>query len=512
MVDPKDEHREPYPIDDTQETVILPSTTRAAVEPGQSRPQGAGDQVKYEIIRKLGKGGFAWVYLVRNLDLDRYEAMKILNADLTEDETIIDNIVKEARISANFHHQNIVTIFEVRKRGYWHLFKAGDDEVRRRHREPFAFFTMSFIEGQTATALLRKEQRISQKSAVRIALDACTGLDYAHGKGIIHRDIKPDNIMVDRQGNGILMDFGIAKVVDQTRQTAAGTFMGTARYVSPEQAGGLDDIDGRTDLYSLGVTLYEMITGRVPFTSDQWMTVLFQHINESPPPPEKFCADLNRDLRSIILKMLEKKREDRFHSAREAGDALSQVYLKLGGEERHTLPLDLIKTRRDYEKGDATEVTEPARRSGQPSDETPIKGERPPVRAKIPKKKLVLPIWGVAAIVVVVALLGYILFPRKEGEQKQVNPTPVSTGRLHVSAFPRGRLQKIEDENGKNYDIPNPVLPRMLILPAGTYELTITYRGHTRTTMGFISPGLPLSKANVEFELEDDLFLLEDLR
>ena len=490
--------------EDARETVALPRLTASSSK---------NPNPKYEIIRMLGKGGFAWVYLVKNLDLARFEAMKILNSDLTEDEAVIELVVKEARISANFHHQNIVTTFEVRRESTWDSFIVSDD-VRARHREPFAFFTMSFVEGQSATDLMRKEGRISQKVAVRIVLDACAALEYAHGLGVIHRDIKPDNILVDRQGKAILTDFGIAKVVDQTRQTAAGVFMGTARYVSPEQASG-KDIDGRSDIYSLGVALYELITGRVPFDFEQWMTVLYHHIHHPPPPPEDFCPDLDRDLRAILLKMLEKKREDRFATPLETAEALSKVYSKLGGEERHTLELDQIKTRHNFLQEAGTEVTEkPRNLVGQAVSDEP---EKPPIRTV--KAKKTSPLKALAAVVLLgmIGLLAYRAFrsqPRPAvGPETGTVETPiVYEGRLWVTAFPKGRLARITDEAGQNLPIANPELPLMLTLPEGAYTLTLTYRGHTRIATGYVTKQSTLAKVHAEFELEDDLFLLEDLR
>lgn len=509
------------PIGETQETIVLTAMdtfedTQGESPAAESAATRKVDQFKYEIIKKLGKGGFAWVYLVRNLDLDRLEAMKILNADLTENEGVIDQIVKEARISANFHHQNIVTVFEVRKKSYWDIFRVSE-EVRKRHREPFAFFTMSFVEGETATALLRKESRLNQKAAVRIGIDACSALNYAHGKGIIHRDIKPDNILVDRKGRGILMDFGIAKVVDQTRQTAAGTFMGTARYVSPEQAAG-GEVSGRSDLYSLGVAIFELITGRVPFTSDQWMTVLYQHIHDPPPDPDKLCAGLDRDLRAIILKMMEKRPEDRFQTARECEQALFAVYQKMGGDDRHTLPMDQINTRQDYRVNEATEVTQaPARRR---TTETPVKHKEPEnKKTETPEKKKPIALYAIVAVAALVVIGWFMTRPKTTEDptpppdlSQTTAPPVIANGKLLVTVFPKGQIVSATTKDGATVELPNPKLPQIFTLPEGHYSLTIAYEGRAKTVDAFVSSKMPLSRINVEFELENDLFLLEDLK
>lgn len=490
------------------------SATVRATQPGQDIIQPA----KYQIIKELGKGGFAWVYLVRNLDLDRLEAIKILNADLTMEEDISNRFVKEAQISANFNHQNIVTIFEVQRRGYWSNFKV-EDLIRKRHTEPFVYFTMSFVEGNTSTNLIRKSQRIPQKQALRIVMDACNALDYAHGIGVIHRDIKPDNIIVDRRGNGIVMDFGIAKVMDQTRQTAAGTFMGTARYVSPEQALG-KEIDGRSDLYSLGITLYELVTGRVPFDSEEWMTVLYAHVNEPPPSPERFYKEIDRDLRTVILKMLEKKPEQRFQTAREAHDALAHIYQKLGGPAVHTEAIEKIGTRPDLV---APEVGTQATEFVQTRVKAPPQRERtkpPAVKVQTPShsenQSTSKPwLWALLALPVL-AVAGFILWNLPA---KDMDPTPkpipmIKEGRVLITAFPTGRLVNITnvDQPEKTPSVNLGELPMILQLPEGNYDLIIEYEGRTKKETVFLSPDIAQSRTHVVFNIEDEQFLLEDLR
>jgi serine/threonine protein kinase len=500
----------------TQETVILNNsdvvggTVKApAIQGGSSERRD--DEVKYEIVRSLGKGGFAWVYLVRNLHLDRLEAMKILNSELTEEQDVLERFIKEARIAANFNHQNIVTVFEVSKGGLWQRFTA-PEKIRKRHREPFAYFSMSFVEGETATNLIRKKDRLDQKESISIAMDAAAALEYAHSKGVIHRDIKPDNILVDRGGNGIVMDFGIAKAKDQTRKTAAGTFMGTARYVSPEQAMGRE-IDGRSDIYSLGITLYELATGRVPFDSDQWMTVLYQHINEPPPAPEKFFGEINRDLRMVILKMLEKKPEDRFQTAHEVFEALNRTLVSLGGRDRRTAAMDQIATRQDFQSPDATDYTE-----RQPQKTPPVRTkvrQKPAVKTKggIPKSA-----WLGALAIVVLAVAAYFLIPSKTatvtpGTDNPDLPVPVPIkAKLLVSAFPTGRLLTIRDDAGETVPFQDGELPQVLELPEGSYNLIISYEGQNKEAQAYVSGEVGLNKVNAEFKVENDLFLLEDLK
>lgn len=523
--DPSSSKSQPDP-DQTKETVFIHNKpaeahtslpeTDATVRVTQPRLQMA--QKKYKIMKELGKGGFAWVYLVKNLDLNRLEAIKILNADLTMEEDVCNRFVKEAQISANFNHQNIVTIFEVQRGGYWSNFEV-EETIRNRHAEPFVYFTMSFVEGNTSTNLIRKSTRIPQKQALRIVMDTCNALNYAHSIGVVHRDIKPDNIIVDRRGSGIVMDFGIAKVVDQTRQTAAGTFMGTARYVSPEQALGRE-IDGRSDLYSLGITLYELVTGRVPFDSEEWMTVLYAHVNEQPPSPDRFYADIDRDLRAIILKMLEKKPENRFQTAKETHDALARVYMKLGGPAVHTEAIEKIGTRPNLVSPiEDTVATEIVRTQAAKVPPSRVRQKPPSVvqgstDAAPPSNKKPLMI-GVAALALVAIIAFFVLSREKPKPDPDPKPPPAMVkSQLLITAFPKGRLIRLQspDHSQDSLEYPKGELPLLMTLPEGNYELIIEYGGQTKKTSVFISDSIPQSKAHVEFEIEDDLFLMEDLR
>lgn len=505
-------------VGQTRETVMLTQkgeSGESRSESGQEPRELRGDE-KYEYVKSLGKGGFAWVYLVRNLDLNRLEAMKILNTELAEDEEVTNRFVKEAQISAKFHHQNIITIYEVQRRGRWTMFKA-PDEVRKRHREPFVYFTMSFVEGDTSTNLIRKKKRLDQKEAVSIVMDTCAALAYAHGKGVVHRDIKPDNILVDRQGNGIVMDFGIAKAADQTRQTAAGTFMGTARYVSPEQAMG-KEIDGRTDIYSLGITLYELVTGRVPFDSDQWMTVLYQHINEAPPPPDKFFSEIDRDLRTIILKMLEKKPENRYQTAQEVYDSLNQTFVRLGGADRGTTPMDAISTRPDLQHRDShTQATEIVGKTGQPPVRTQVREKA----KEEPKSKTPLIIGAGAALVAVLALAFFLtrdkevpppVEPKPEQAQNNNAVTPGPMGQVLISAFPTGKLIAVQDENNNKIPFDQDDLPQILSLPEGTYKIVVSYRGENKVEDIYVAAGSNLNAKRLHFDVDETNFLLEDLK
>lgn len=521
MKDPSAEKVEHSP-DSTEETQFIPdqragfagSKPSAAAEPGAITPP-PGPHFKYEILRELGKGGFAWVYLVRNLDLDRMEAIKVLSSKLDESE-MVERFVKEARIAANFNHQNIVTIYEVQKAGRWAHFKV-PVKISERHPEPFTYFTMSFVEGNTATNIIKSMGKIPERRAIRIAIDTLMALDYAHGKGVIHRDIKPDNILVDRKGTAIVTDFGIAKAANQTRLTAAGTFMGTARYVSPEQALG-QEIDGRSDLYSLGIALYEMVTGKVPFDSDAWMTVLYQHINEVPAPPETFHADIDRDLQRIILRMLEKKPEKRFQSARECAEALSRLYQRLGGEDLRTEAMDRIGTRPDLLAPEGTRATDQvAAKAAAAKLEPPIRSQSFQVElehgAGRPKPGRRGP-WFALALTVVAATFVFLWFAFSPKPKPRPLPDAPPRGRLLVSAFPRGeitQLFRVEGDRRLPEHLTQRGTPLWLDLPAGEYEILVSHQGFHRKETAIVN-GEGISRVHVEFQVESERFLLEDMR
>ncbi len=261
---------------------------------------------KYEFLELIGKGGFAFVYKVKDLYLERLGAIKILYKEYSRDEETIERFRREAKIYANLEHPNIVPIYDI---GIV---------------EGIVFFIMKFIEGETLNKIIRKEGKLSERRAIKIMSELLDALAYIHKKGIIHRDIKPHNIMIDKNDRTILADFGIARTLESTSFTKSGAILGTAYYLSPEQAKGLP-IDHRVDIYSAGVTLYEMVTGELPFKGENTLMVLYQHVNELPPLPSKFNPKISKEMESIILKALEKEPNKRFSCAEEMREALLSV-------------------------------------------------------------------------------------------------------------------------------------------------------------------------------------------
>jgi len=251
---------------------------------------------RYEIIRRVGVGGMADVYLAEDTQLGREVALKILHPQYAGDDSFVERFRREALAAAKLQHPNIVQIYDSGREG------------------DFNFIVMEYVEGQPLKDRLADEGPLEIGEASRIAREVLTALAYAHRTGLVHRDIKPGNILLSEDGKVQVTDFGIARAEAGSTMTQTGTILGTAYYLSPEQAQGLP-LDGRSDIYSLGVVLYEMLTGRRPFEGDSPVSIAYKHVREMPKPPTAYRQDLPRPLEAIVLTALTKKPEDRYSSA-----------------------------------------------------------------------------------------------------------------------------------------------------------------------------------------------------
>jgi len=281
---------------------------------------------KYRVLDQLGRGGMAQVYRAYHPQLDRYVALKVLRSDLVEEKEFLVRFRHEAQAVAGLRHPNIVQVFDFDVQG------------------DIYFMVMELLQGDTLKARLNdyrlRGEPMPRGEAVRVLLDVLDGLAYAHSEGMIHRDIKPANIMLTKRGQAVIGDFGIAQIVGTTRHTASGAMMGTLSYMAPEQ--GLEGrSDARSDLYSLGIVLYEMLTQHTPFDADTPLAVLMKHLNDPLPLPRKFDATIPEPFERIVLKALSKRPEERYQTAQEMAQALRQATEESGIElpERISLPL-----------------------------------------------------------------------------------------------------------------------------------------------------------------------------
>ncbi len=246
---------------------------------------------RYEIVQVLGKGGMGIVYLAKDTFLQRLVALKLLSPHLASDETVVARFINEARISASLQHPNIVTVYE-----------AGQDG-------DFVFIAMEYVNGKDLASLLRERGKFHPDETISILKAVASALDYAHQRGVIHRDIKPSNVLVSEDGVVKLMDFGIARVVGGERHTKTGVLVGTPEYMAPELWEG-KDADKFSDLYSLGILAYELLTGEVPFTGDTPIAIGYKHVHVEVPR-----TGINEAVDEVLKIALAKERERRFQSA-----------------------------------------------------------------------------------------------------------------------------------------------------------------------------------------------------
>jgi len=262
---------------------------------------------RYEVSDEIGRGGMGVVFRARDVRLRRSVAIKLLPPELAFREEVRSRFLREAQTAAQLSHPNIVPIYSV-------------DEV-----DGLVFFVMGLVEGESLGAYLKRERRAPLDFAHRVLRDVADALAYAHGRSIIHRDIKPDNILMDRvTGRTLVSDFGIARAAEgDSRLTVTGIAVGTPSYMSPEQAIGERDIDGRSDLYSLGVLGYQMLAGELPFAANNTPAMLMKHINEAPRPIHDLRPDVPPGLERAIERAMAKKPDQRWADAAGFRDALS---------------------------------------------------------------------------------------------------------------------------------------------------------------------------------------------
>ncbi len=279
------------------------TVTRTGIDPELDAVRKAFNE-RYLVESLLGRGGMGNVYKARERALDRYVAIKIVPEFRGQDEAFIERFRREARIAARLRHPRIVSVHEVGTMG------------------PFPYFSMDFIDGATLRAVVERRGSLPNEDAISIMVEICRAVAHAHGKGIIHRDLKPENVMIDSEGDVFVMDFGLARAVDDAGLTLPGTIMGTPFYMSPEQLRG-EKLDERSDIFSIGLILYFCITGDELFRADNVTAVLAKHSTLQVRDVVATQSLLPANLQDVMVSMLEEDRNMRARSAKEVLERLT---------------------------------------------------------------------------------------------------------------------------------------------------------------------------------------------
>ena len=270
---------------------------------------------RYEVIEELGKGGMGRVYKAFDKKIKEKVALKLLRPEISSDEETVERFSNELKYARKIIHKNVCRMFDL-----------GEEEGTH-------YITMEYVSGEDLKRMIRMMGRLSPGQAVSITRQVCEGLAEAHKLGVVHRDLKPQNIMIDREGNARIMDFGIARSLKAKGITDGGIIIGTPEYMSPEQVDG-KDTDQRADIYALGVILFEMLTGKVPFEGDTPLSIAVKHKTEAPQDPRTLNAQVPLDLSQLILKCLEKDKKNRPQSAEEVLSQLSKIEQEVPATER----------------------------------------------------------------------------------------------------------------------------------------------------------------------------------
>jgi len=290
------------------------SLTQTATLPASLHELAVGSTFagRYQVVEELGKGGMGRVYKAYDAEIKEHVALKVLNPDIASDESIIERFRNELKYARKISHRHICRMYD--------LGRAGET----------TYITMEFVSGEDLKTLLRRVGQLAVKRAAAIGVQVLEGLAEAHRLGVIHRDLKPQNIMIDRDGNARIMDFGIARSVKGTGITDTGAILGTPDYMAPEQLEG-KEADQRSDIYAFGAILYEMVTGVPPFEGDTPLGVAMKHRTETPRDPRDVNPQVPEGLAQLILRCLEKDREKRFQSAEDIRDRIKGIAKEIPG-------------------------------------------------------------------------------------------------------------------------------------------------------------------------------------
>ncbi len=303
------------------------SVTKTLEMPTKELSIGSIFAGRYQIIEEIGRGGMGRVYKVLDKDVEEKVALKLLNPEIAADEKIIKRFRNELKFARKITHKNVCRMFDLNE------------------EEGMPYITMEYVPGEDLKSSVRRMGQLTIGKAISVAKQICEGLDEAHRLGVVHRDMKPQNIMIDSEGNAHIMDFGIALSVETKGVTEAGMIIGTPEYMSPEQVEG-KQADKRSDVYSVGVIIYEMVTGRVPFEGDTALSIALKHKSEMPRKPKELNDLIPPDLNRLILKCMEKDKEKRFGGADELLSELINIEQGMPTQER-VVPKKISLTARE---------------------------------------------------------------------------------------------------------------------------------------------------------------------
>ena len=350
---------------------------------------------RYQIIRKIGDGGMAFVYEAKDKLLNRTVAVKVLRPEFVDDEEFLKKFKREAEAVASLSHPNIVNVYDVGEDGKVH------------------YIVMEYIDGQNLKDIIKNEGTLDEYTALDITKQIAMALSAAHKKGIVHRDIKPHNILISNEGRIVkVADFGIAKAVSNSTMTNIGSIIGSVHYFSPEQAKG-NSVNATADLYSLGIVLYEMIIGRVPFRGDSPISIALQHINEDVEFTSEEKINIPQSVRTIIKKLTEKSSENRYQSAEELIEDIDYVEKNIDldfikeYDNFATKKINVENVEKSLDSEDEELLEEFPKITAKPKKERLKKKAKRPVKEDSPKVRKRLKI---AAVVLLIILLAQGIF------------------------------------------------------------------------------------------------------
>jgi Protein kinase domain/Gram-negative bacterial TonB protein C-terminal len=365
---------------------------------------------RYEVLGFLGRGGFASVYQVRSASLQRFEALKVLHESHGEDSDFVQRFRQEARVAASLEHPSIVKVYDFG------------------HVEGTLWYSMQFVEGPSLKGEIATRGTFDEEAAARIMVPLLDALDYSHARGVVHRDIKPDNVLLDKRGRPFLMDFGIAKIGASLVKTQTGFILGSPAYLSPEQLRG-QPLDGRTDVYSLGVTLYQMLAGIIPYRTEN-MSALARRLNEEAPRLSGRREGIHPELERIVHRSLERNRDARYANAAEMRDDLeaflAEVHprttrVRAVSSESPTVTLPMVPT--------VASVPAPPLARPAPEARREPPAQRAPAPTALASARRPAWLWPAAAILVLAALaaLAAGIYFLTRAPAPSPGPAPVAT-------------------------------------------------------------------------------------